>query len=224
MTEKLCDVLIIGAGPSGTTAAALMKKEGFDAVIVEKQQFPRFVIGESLLPRCMDLLEEAGMLQAVKERNYIVKNGAVFYRNDQCRGFNFNEQFTPGWDFAYQVPRDDFDQVLAASAEAQGVEILWQKTVTDVEFNDEGVITTICDEDGNEALIRSRFIFDASGYGRVLPTLLDLEAPSSLPLRQSLFTHVTGDIRPEGGEEGKIWICILPEENSWLWIIPFSNG
>lgn len=224
MVEKQCDLVIIGAGPSGTTAAALLKKAGFDPVIVEKQQFPRFIIGESLLPRCMDLLEEAGMLKAVKERKYIIKNGAVFKKNDQHCTFNFNEQFTPGWDYTYQVPRDDFDQVLADSAEKQGVEIMWQQTVTDVLFDNDGVTTTIQDENGKVKTIRSRFIFDASGYGRVLPTLLDLEAPSSLPLRHSVFTHVTGDNRPEGSEEGKIWICILPEENSWLWIIPFSNG
>ena len=74
MAEIICDVLIIGAGPSGTTAAALMRKAGFNAVVVEKQRFPRFVIGESLLPRCMDLLQEAGMLNAVNSRNYLIKN------------------------------------------------------------------------------------------------------------------------------------------------------
>jgi 2-polyprenyl-6-methoxyphenol hydroxylase-like FAD-dependent oxidoreductase len=71
MVGKRCDVVIIGAGPAGTTAGALIKKEGFDVVVVEKQRFPRFVIGESLLPRCMDLLEEAGMLDAVESRHYL---------------------------------------------------------------------------------------------------------------------------------------------------------
>jgi len=224
MADKQCDVVIIGAGPSGTTAAALMKAAGFTPVVVEKLKFPRFIIGESLLPRCMDLLEEAGMLEAVKKRDYIIKNGAVFLKNELHCAFNFSEQFTPGWDYTYQVPRDDFDLVLADCAEEQGVEIMWQRTVTDVAFTDEGVTTTIIDPDGKSMTIDSRFIFDASGYGRVLPTLLDLEAPSSLPVRQSVFTHVTGDIRPKGAEEGNIWICILPEENSWMWIIPFSNG
>jgi len=224
MAEKRCDVVIIGAGPSGATAGALIKKAGFDVVVVEKQRFPRFVIGESLLPRCMDLLEEAGMLEAVESKNYLRKNGAVFQKNNHHRAFSFNEQFTPGWDYAYQVPRDDFDQVLVESAESQGVEILWEQTVTDVAFDDDGVTTTIESKSGEVSSLQSRFILDASGYGRVLPRLLDLEAPSSLPVRQSVFTHVTGDIRPAGDDEGNIWICVLPEENSWLWIIPFANG
>jgi len=224
MAVKTCDVLIIGAGPAGSSAAALMQRAGFDAVIVEKQKFPRFVIGESLLPRCMDLLHEAGMLEAVEARDYIIKNGAVFLKNEQQRTINFNEKFTPGWGYTFQVPRDDFDQVLADSAEKQGVEIIWQQTVTAVQLNSDGVMATIEDKEGETSVISSRFIFDASGYGRVLPTLLDLEAPSSLPLRYSVFTHITGDIRPAGAEEGKIWICVLPEENSWLWIIPFANG
>jgi len=224
MVERRCDVVIIGAGPSGVTAGALIKQAGFDVIVVEKQAFPRFVIGESLLPRCLDLLEEAGMLKAVENRKYQRKNGAVFKKNDHQREFNFSEQFTPGWDYAYQVPRDDFDQVLAESAETQGVEILWKQTVTAVDFDDDGVTTTVTSESGETLSLRSSFILDGSGYGRVLPRLLDLEAPSSLPVRQSLYTHVTGDIRPEGAAEGNIWICVLPEENSWLWIIPFANG
>ena len=78
-------------------------------------------------------------------------------------------------------------------------------------------------EIGEKSVIASRFVLDASGYGRVLPRLLDLDQPSDLPVRKSLFAHVTGDSRPQGPGEGLIWICMLPD-NAWLWIIPFSNG
>lgn len=217
------DVAIIGAGPSGSSAAALLKRAGYNPVVIEKTSFPRFVIGESLLPRCMDLLEEAGMLEAVNNRKYLVKNGAIFCREEQKCTFNFGDQFSQGWKYTYQVPRDDFDLTLARSAEEQGVDILWQHGVRDVSFTDKGPLLSIDTPDSSSLQIQSSFILDASGYGRVLPRLLDLEIPSTLPVRQSIFTHITGDIRPQGDDEGKIWICILPE-NSWLWVIPFANG
>ncbi|GMR21319.1 MAG: NAD(P)/FAD-dependent oxidoreductase [Gammaproteobacteria bacterium] len=223
MADMNTDVLIIGAGPAGTSAASLLHQAGYKALIIESQKFPRFVIGESLLPRSMDLLDEAGMLEAVHKRNYMVKNGAVFLRGDQACTINFGEQFTNGWKYTYQVPRDDFDKVLADVVEAKGIEILWEHKVTDVRFTDTGPETVIQDKDGKTISISSRFILDGSGYGRVLPRLLDLNLPSKLAIRDSIFTHVTGDKRPQGSEEGQIWICVLPG-NAWLWIIPFSNG
>jgi flavin-dependent dehydrogenase len=76
---------------------------------------------------------------------------------------------------------------------------------------------------GTPRQVTARFVLDCSGYGRVLPRLLDLEAPSNYPVRESLFTHVTGDVRPPEREQGKIWVCVHPD-GGWIWIIPFSNG
>ncbi|MFC1602098.1 NAD(P)/FAD-dependent oxidoreductase [Pseudomonadota bacterium] len=226
MSEQQVDVLIIGAGPAGASAACLLQKAGLDVLIIEKQQFPRFVIGESLLPHCMDLLDEAGLLEAVQQQDYIIKHGAEFFRGDEQFAFDFSQQFTEGWRYTYQVPRDHFDQTLAQATEAKGIPIRWQHAVTAVDFAEDGSSeTTIEDEAGNRSTIKARFILDGSGYGRVLPRLLDLNAPSHLPTRTALFTHVTGDIRPQGEREGNIWICMLDdEENSWMWIIPFANG
>jgi len=217
------DVLIIGAGPSGTSSAALLHRAGFKVQVVEKEKFPRFIIGESLLPRCMDLLEEAGMLDAVKEQGYIEKTGAVFFRGQEAAPFDFSQQFTPGWDYTYQVPRGPFDKTLADCAQEQGVPILWEHTVDRIDFTDDGPVAGITGPGGKKVRTAARFVLDASGFGRVLPRLLDLDMPSALPRRDSLFTHVTGDRRPGGREEGRIWICLLPE-NAWIWIIPFSDG
>ncbi|MCU7844743.1 MAG: tryptophan 7-halogenase [Candidatus Thiodiazotropha sp. (ex Monitilora ramsayi)] len=220
------DVLVIGAGPAGASAASLIHKAGLDCMIVEKELFPRFVIGESLLPRCMDLLDEAGMLDAVKAQGFMVKDGAVFKRGKESCTFKFSQQFTNGWSYTYQVPREQFDLALAETVESFGVPILWQHAIKGVSFADDGSSTSVLQlPDGSEVSVSARFILDGSGYGRVLPRLLGLDEASSLPLRESYFTHVTGDKRPEGDGEGRIWICSLDDaENAWMWIIPFSNG
>ncbi len=226
MESYQTDVLVIGAGPAGATAAALIKQAGHDVLIVEKELFPRFVIGESLLPRCMDLLDEAGMLDAVKAHGFMLKDGAVFKRGTESCTFKFSQQFTQGWSYTYQVPRDEFDQVLARSAEAQGIPILWQHAVESVTFDGQGHSRSILrGPEGQEIAVSARFILDGSGYGRVLPRLLGLDQASSLPLRHSYFTHVSGDNRPQGEGEGRIWICSLDDpDNAWMWIIPFANG
>lgn len=217
------DVLIIGAGPAGSTAAALLHREGFRIRVVEKQQFPRFVIGESLLPHSMDLLKDAGLLDAVEKQNFIHKAGAVFLRGTETCNFDFSDQFTAGWKYTFQVPRADFDKTLADAVAASGVEILYRHGVTAVEFSPTHATVTIEKPDGTREPVTARFVMDCSGYGRVLPRLLNLEDPSKFPVREALFTHTRGDIRPAGREEGKIWVCLHPG-GAWLWIIPFSDG
>ena len=217
------DVLIIGAGPAGSLAAALLQREGFRLLVVEKQIFPRFVIGESLLPSSMGLLERAGLLDPVEKQGFMRKYGAVFYRGNQTCNFDFANQSTAGFKYTYQVTRADFDKALADTVAAQGVQILYGHWVTNVSFGNGHATVTLQEPEGKQRNVTTRFVLDCSGYGRVLPRLLKLEQPSTFPPRESLFAHVSGDIRPKGREEGKIWVCIHPG-GAWIWVIPFSNG
>lgn len=223
-SDNRCDVLIIGAGPAGTVAGTVLARQGYAVSCVERGYFPRHVIGESLLPRCNALLERAGLLPAVAARGYMVKSGAVFLRGDERARFCFAESLKGDYPTTFQVPRDDFDQTLAIAARQAGLDLRFGQQVEDVEPGADGVRVSVTDlERECRYGIDARFVLDCSGFGRVLPRLLDLESHAPLPPRLACFTQVEADVRPEGSLEGDIWVCVHPE-NGWIWIIPFSNG
>ena len=216
------DVTVIGAGPAGTISAALLKAAGLDVAIFERTQFPRFVIGESLLPICNDVLTDAKLFDHVESQGYQVKTGAVFLRGEDICEYDFSQQFTDGATWTWQVPRAEFDNVLATGVQEAGVPIFFEHTINDVEVGESPQLK-VAGPDGDTTDVRSRFIVDASGYGRVLPRILDLDRPSEQPRRRALFTHVTGDNRPKGPDSGRIWV-IIHREDVWIWIIPFADG
>jgi flavin-dependent dehydrogenase len=223
MKTEQVDVLVIGAGPSGTVAASIVNKAGYKVKIVEKLKFPRFVIGESLLPRCMEALEEAGFLDAVKAKGFQDKGGAKFVKNGVICDYSFADQFTEGWTWTWQVPRAEFDKTLADTVEQMGVPISYETTVTGIDFNGSDSATTVEYSNGEKAQIQAKFIIDGSGYGRVIPRLFKMDKPSNLEPRKALFAHVKDDKRLMSDEPNRITI-IVHEFGVWIWVIPFSNG
>lgn len=218
------EVVIIGAGPAGAVAAALLKRQGHDVLVLERQQFPRFSIGESLLAHCLEFVEEAGMLPAVRAAGFQVKNGAAFACGERYSYFDFRDKFTPGPGTTFQVQRARFDQVLADEAARQGVELRYRQEVTAADFDGEPTLA-VRGADGASYRVQARFVLDASGYGRVLARLLDLEIPSSMPPRKAIYTHIEDRIDDPGFDREKILISVHPEERGiWYWLIPFSNG
>jgi len=220
-------VVIIGAGPSGTTAAAMLNKKGIDALVIEKSTFPRFSIGESLLPACMEIIEQAGMLEAVKSSGFQFKDGAAFRKNGIYTEFNFTDKYTSGPGTTYQVQRANFDKVLADTAQEQGVDIRYQHELIKIEFDGEVSVLTVLDEHQETYQVRAEYVLDASGFGRVLPKLLDLEQPSCLPSRKAIFTHVVDNIDTDKNryDRNKILITVHAKHaDVWYWLIPFSNG
>jgi flavin-dependent dehydrogenase len=223
MQIEKTDVLVIGAGPAGTVAASIVHKAGFSVRVVEKLKFPRFVIGESLLPRCMEALEEAGFLEAVKKAGFQEKFGAKFVRDGEVCDFSFADQYTKGWNWTWQVPRGDFDLLLANTLESQGVPVEYETEVTGIAFNGSDSVTTLQTADGKKKHIEAKFIIDGSGYGRVIPKLFNLDRPSALPTRKTLFTHVRDVNRHRDGEPNRITIVVHAPQ-IWIWVIPFSTG
>ncbi|NNG77246.1 NAD(P)/FAD-dependent oxidoreductase [Acinetobacter sp. ANC 4277] len=224
------DVLIIGAGPSGSSAAALLRQKGYQVTIIEKQYFPRFSIGESLLPQSMVFLEEAGLLDTVREHvgefAFQFKNGAAFLRGKQRSFYDFTQKFTDGPGTTWQVRRANFDHLLAQQAEKFGAEIRFGHEVVDVDVTPEQPILTVKDEQQNVYQIQAKFLLDASGFGRILPKFLDLESPSNFPVRRAVFTHIEDGIldNPDFDRE-KILITVHAKDHrAWYWLIPFADG
>ena len=209
------EVLVIGAGPAGSAIASALHREGHEVTIVDRAIFPRFVIGESLLPACLDALKATGLYEAVCDRGYQRKVGAAFIRGDASTRFLFTEQHTEGHDHAWQMPRADFDLALA---QAVGVPVHHGYDVVDGGVGDAPRIT-VAAPDGERTEVAARFVVDASGYGRVLPRALGLNRPSALPSRTALYTHISGCL-----EEEPVTTVAVHPEGPWVWRIPFVDG
>jgi flavin-dependent dehydrogenase len=222
-------IIIIGAGPAGCVAAALLKKRGHEVTIVERQRFPRFSIGESLLPQCMEFLEEAELLSGIQncaqDNHFQYKNGAAFYRNGDYSDFDFRQKVSDGWGTTFQVQRASFDHQLANNVEQLGVPILWEHEVTNFDNSQNELSLTLLDPNKNPLTLNPKFVLDASGFGRVLPRLLQLDKPSDFPSRTSLFTHIEDNINCDSFDRDKIRITVHHQyKDVWYWLIPFANG
>lgn len=223
MGKEFVDVLVIGAGPSGCVSSSYLKKNGINVKVVEKTKFPRLVVGESLIPRVMDHFDEAGLFPALDKMGFEKKLGARFLRGDEVCLFDFSDKFGEGWDWTWQVPRADFDNTLANEVINKGIDLEFETEVIDIKFEGTDSITTVKNKNGETKEIHAKFVIDSSGYGRVLPRLLDLEKPSKLSPHSAIFSHVA-DTNREEGTEGTLISFDIIETEVWLWVIPFSNG
>ncbi|KAA8733859.1 NAD(P)/FAD-dependent oxidoreductase [Acinetobacter qingfengensis] len=228
--KQQTDVLIIGAGPSGSSAACLLRQKGYQVTIIEKQYFPRFSIGESLLPQSMVFLQEAGLLDAVAEHakpcHFQFKNGAAFLRGEQTNYYDFTEKFSEGPGTTWQVRRALFDEILAKGAQQQGTDLRFGHEVIAVDIAADQPCLTVKNPEGEQYQIQAKFLLDASGFGRILPKLLDLEYPSDFPVRQALFTHIEDGIQQHPAfDRNKILITVHEKDHrAWYWTIPFADG
>jgi len=220
---KEVDVFIIGAGPAGSIAGAKLVQDGFSVKIVDKLKLPRFMIGESLLPRCNELLENANLLDVIKEAGFQFKGGVAF-RNEKgdFAALNFSQNLGQKWGSSFQVKREVFDKLLIDEAQRKGCDVEYEVEVVDYDENKN--IITVKNLDGSEERYKAKKVLDASGYGRVLPRLLNLEADSHLALRRATFARVDKDNRPEGEQNGYIFVDIVGDNEAWIWNIPFSDG
>jgi 2-polyprenyl-6-methoxyphenol hydroxylase-like FAD-dependent oxidoreductase len=179
-SAKECDVLVIGGGPAGSTAAALLAQKGHRVTVLEKTHHPRFHIGESLLPANLPLLETLGVADEVRAIG-MMKWAAEFESPTHAHKqvFQFAEAWDPSMPYSYQVQRAEFDEILFRNAARKGATTIEGCRVNDVTFlpNEEGVIARTTSDDGAEQTWRARYLLDASGRDTFMGTRLKASLP-----------------------------------------------
>jgi flavin-dependent dehydrogenase len=222
--EGSCEVLVIGGGPAGSTIAALLAQRGRDVLMLEKDKHPRWHIGESLLPMNMPMFDELGITDEIK-RIGMVKLGAEFVSpwHDAPVMIDFNDAMDNTYPSAFQVRRDEFDEIMFKNAAAKGARVAEECQVTDVKFQPgaEAIVNTV-KKDGNTQRIRAKFVVDASGRDTFLSNHFKMKLRNKKHNSAAIFGHFSGVKRLEGEVEGNISLFWF--DHGWFWFIPLADG
>jgi flavin-dependent dehydrogenase len=217
------DVLVIGGGPGGSTAAALARRKGLSVCLAEKEEFPRFHIGESLLPMGNAVLRDSGAWPQVEAAGFVRKHGAEFMVADgsAAREVVFAEGYVPGLDWTFQVERARFDSILLEHARSLGAEVRMGTTVRAVAPADDRVTATLAGPGQPETKVTARWVVDAGGRENLYdhPEKRSLE-PAHFPRRAAVYSHFEGVHRAAGTKGGNIIVVRL--EDGWFWVIPIG--
>jgi flavin-dependent dehydrogenase len=221
MSVAMYDVAIIGGGPAGSTAAALLARAGRRVIVFERERFPRFHIGESLLPFSMKAFTRLGLHEKFLRAGFMKKFGGeiVGACSESGTKFYFKDGYRSQTDYAYQVTRGDFDKVLLDHAVECGAEVHEETSVDRVEFsNDEVELGIKCN--GSFHSIRARYVIDASGRTSVLGRKFKIKKTYDHLQKLSIFAHYDGVWRAEG-IDGTLTVLIRAIDR-WFWLIPLT--
>jgi len=213
------DVIVIGGGPAGSTAATLLARRGFSVVLLEREKFPRFQIGESLLPYNNDVFRRLGIFDVLCDK-FFPKYGGTFVTADggSKTVFRFDQNLEPPYQRAFQVKRADFDLLLLDHSRASGVDVREQTQVTRVDVSDKSRVVV---ETANGEKHEARFIVDAAGHGTFLGQKIGDKRDVEELRRVAVFSHYKNVLRDEGREGGNTVIVVL--RDAWFWLIPLSE-
>jgi flavin-dependent dehydrogenase len=215
-------ILVIGGGPAGSTAAGLLARQGFEVTLLERDRFPRYHIGESILPSCRPIFELLGVWDAIESHGFVEKGGAYFFWGDEEWEVRFS-----GMDDganAWQVVRSEFDEILLDHAAAQGVEVHQGTAVRELEFDgDRPVAARWRADDGTSGRIAFDHLVDASGRGGVMSVRhLDSRRFHGVFRNVATWTYWRDTAALDRGPQGAITVASTP--GGWFWSIPLHDG
>ncbi|MFF0248877.1 NAD(P)/FAD-dependent oxidoreductase [Streptosporangium sandarakinum] len=223
MSSRQFDVIVIGGGPAGSSAAGLLAKKGVNVLLLEREKFPRYHIGESLITGCIEVLEELGVRDRVEALGFVKKyGGSLVWGKDGRWNFSFDHG-QPEYPHAYNVRRADFDALLLTRARELGAEVVEEAVVKEPVIED-GRVTGVryAVRGGGEQEVRASFVLDASGQGRALGRHVS-EVQWHDDLRNvAVWTYYQNGESLTGDEAGNIFIEHVP--GGWFWYIPLNDG
>lgn len=217
------DVLVVGGGPAGSTISTLLAKKGYKVLTLEKEQHPRFHIGESLLPCNMPIIEELGLMDELRAMG-VVKLGADFALADDAdyRTYYFCNSLNKTPPNAFEVTRSEFDEMLFRNATKAGADTRERVTMTHVEWDAQGHTSAkAIDHEGNELAINARYFVDATGRDTFVSKKLAMKKKNMSHGSAAIFGHFKGVERRPGKDQGNISIYWF--DHGWMWMIPLKN-
>ena len=220
------DVLILGGGPVGSTAGIVLADAGVSSIVVEAEAFPRFHVGESLLPHSLPLFDRLGVHDKVKALPHsLLKEGASFATHDGSRyvEFWFDQAFAPAIPNAYQVRRDEFDAMLLDTARERGADVRTPWRAVRPEWDGGRLAGAwVRSPDGEETLVRAKCVLDASGQHAFLATRMGWKNVYADHRKMAVVGHFDGVVQNPGRAAGNITIVVT--RSGWFWFIPFRTG
>lgn len=227
MITKTFDTIVIGGGPAGCTASTLLAQKGRKVLMLEKEKFPRYHIGESLMPFCWFTLEKLGVLDQMKEREYVQKLSVQFVTQDgkQSRPFYFFQHNDHPASYTWQVERAEFDHMLFENARKHGVDARQQVKVTQFLQDESGAVTGVLAEDveGRTAEFHAPITIDCTGRDALWASKNHLRVRDPQLKKIAIWTYYKDAKRDPGLDAGSTTVAYIPNKG-WFWYIPLKNG
>lgn len=219
------DCIVIGGGPAGATAATLLAEWGHEVLLLEKATFPRYHIGESLMPQTFWIFKRLGVLNTLRASAYPRKQSVQFVNasGKESLPYYFTDRDPNEWSTTWQVWRDEFDRMMLDNARERGAVVREGVSVSKVLFEGSRAVGVVARQNGRESEIAARVVIDATGIAAVLSNQLGIRSPDPKLKKAAVYSYYEGAYRDEGRNAGATIIIHTPDRSGWFWFIPLPD-